>query len=82
MTHFTGLWLERFGETTKLNESGSQKSGSLGGYKSCQQAKHAKLCSDLLQAPKEGTLDSPGLPPGGVGGGGLNFCVRGTPTQD
>ena len=26
---------------------------------------HAKLYSKLLQAKKEGTFDSPGLPPGG-----------------
>ena len=33
-----------------------------------QQAQHVKLYSDLLQAQKEGTFDSPGLLPGGGGG--------------
>ena len=32
------------------------------------------LCKAMLQAGKEDTIDSPGLPPGG----GLNFCVRST----
>ena len=27
----------------------------------CQQAQHAKLYSDVLQASKEGTFDNPGL---------------------
>ena len=37
-----------------------------------------QLCYDLLQPYKEGSLDSPGFPPR-RGGGGRNFCVRGTP---
>ena len=48
----------------KLNEPGRQKLGILGEEESCQQAKHAQLYSDLLQAQTEGTFDCPGLPPG------------------
>ena len=53
----------------QLNEPGRQKLGSLGGYQSWQQAQHKKLYSDRLQT-EEGTLDSPGLLPGGVSEGG------------
>ena len=41
----------------KLNESGRQK---LDRQQSCKQAQHEKLYSDLLQAQKEETFDSPG----------------------
>ena len=54
------------GGEVKLNESGRQKQGR---WKSCQQAQQAKLYSDSdqaysTQAQKEGTFDSPRLPPG------------------
>ena len=50
-----------------------------------EQAQHAKLYSDLLQALDKGTFDRllPGLQGRGAGGleGGLNFCIRGTPPR-
>ena len=40
----------------KLNERKSERPNS------CQYAKHAKLCSDLIQAPvKDGAFNSSGL---------------------
>ena len=52
----------------KLNELGRQK---LTRHRSpvsvSTHSIHIKLYSDLLQAWKEGTFDSPGLPPGGRG---------------
>ena len=52
----------------KLNEPRRYES-NIGRYKSCQQAQHTKLYSDLSQAYKEGTFARLGLPPGGGGGG-------------
>ena len=49
---------EAWGKWSGMNREGRN-------WKPCQQKQHAKLCSDLLQAQKEGTFDSPGLPPGG-----------------
>ena len=53
-----------------------QKLGNLGGWKSWQQAKHAKLYSNPLHAQNEGTVDCPGLLPRGGGGGGGFLCPR------
>ena len=41
----------------------------------CQQAQHAKLCSDLLQAQKAAGFDSPLAP---ATSGDLHFCIRST----
>ena len=39
------------------------------------------LMTKLNKVYKEGTFDSPGLPPGGWEGGGVKFCIRSTPLQ-
>ena len=49
----------------KLNEPGRQK---LGRHKPRKLAQHAQLYSDIQQAKKEGTFDSPGHPQAGGGG--------------
>ena len=38
------------------------------------------LMTKLNKVYKEGTFDSPGLPPGGEAGG-FKFCIRSTPLQ-
>ena len=57
------LILEKLRMKMKSNESVSwQKQG---GYKSCQQAQHAKTIETIsTQAQKEGTFDIPGLSSG------------------
>ena len=49
-----------FGEL-KLNEPGRPQRLGTGTKNPCKEARRAKLYSDLLQAYKEGTFDSPGL---------------------
>ena len=63
----------------KLNEPGRQR---LGRWKPDWQSQHAKLAlySDLLLAQKEGTFDSPGLPPREGGGGLISASVVPYPT--